>query len=389
LTASSWRGPKKKRASTAHGMPNPNLSLYVWGLPWFFLFLASPLNASFLDESRPLAPRRWGGIRSPLPWRRLSLGQPAGLGWTDHYGATARYQRLMEGLEDDDHGAGSVAILGPVGRWGGWGASWDHFGADISSATASASPEVAFSPFPRGSEGRARLIPLALSQRFTLSEALQSVSPSDLSSTAFSFGAGLRFQPHARSRSASRRGPHSPQPRGDRVDRAEAVLRLGVCLYEFPRVGPGPFLLTLGAHRADSAWRRKAGRNGPTPPRVFPCEEAIAAVKPPRALVSREALHPGLRLCLLDGEAASLGGTGLPANHLFELMWGWGGRFTPEDPDGYAALMRKAARMRKPGDGTRLSGLSPSVGKTRGGPSTKRGWERVLAATTTSGRSNT
>jgi tetratricopeptide (TPR) repeat protein len=289
----------------------------------------------------------------------------------------------MEGLEDDDLGAGSVAILGPVGRWGGWGASWDHFGADHLQRDRFRVAGGRVLPLPSRFGKVALGLSLSLlSQRFTLSEALQSVSPSDLSSTAFSFGAGLRFQPHARlALGLSGEDLTRPNLGVIGVDRAEAVLRLGVS-YEFPRVGPGPLLLTLGAHRADSALEAQGGAEWSHTASGFSLRGGYRRRQASAGLgFSRGPFTLDYAYVFSTGEAASLGGTGLPANHLFELMWGWGGRFTPEDPDGYAALMRKAAEDEKAGRWNEaLWTYRRASGKPEADPQAKRGWERVLAA---------
>jgi len=352
---------------------------------FLFCFISVPnLQASFLDEAVPARSAALGGHAAASPEGSSPLyDNPAGLAFCDNFLATARYQRLMDGIEGDDLGTSSVGVLGPAGRWGGWGASWDHFGADHLQRDRFRLSAGRSCPIPSawGSLGLGLSLSL-LSQRFTLSEALSSVSPGHLSATALSFGAGFLWKP-ARRFSFAFSGEDLTRPNLGivGVDRFEASLKCGGA-YQFPLSRAGKLTFLAGFQHADSKTEPQGGVEW-TLPRIG--VSFRTGVGHRQAAVGFGFTRGGLTLdyayLFSSSSAASLDGTGLPADHLFELMWRWGGRFTPEDPDGYAALMRKAASDEEHSKwNDALWTYRRALEKMPNDPKAQEGWERTLAS---------
>jgi tetratricopeptide (TPR) repeat protein len=337
-----------------------------------------------LDETAPARSAALGGSAVASPEGSGSLyDNPAGLAFCDTFLAAARYQRLMDGIEGDDLGTSSVGVLGPAGKWGGWGASWDHFGADHlqQDRLRLSGGRSCLLPAPWGSLGLGLSLSF-LSQRFSLSEPLLSVSPGHLSATALSFGAGLLWKPSGRF-SFGCSGDDLTRPNLGVVgtDRFEASLKIGGAYHlPLPRAGEVSFL--AGLKRASAQTEPQGGVEWALPRVGVSLRTGVGRQQVSLGFgFSRGGLTLDYAYVFSSSSAASLDGTGLPANHLFELLWRWGGRFTPEDPDGYPALMRIASDDESHSKWNEaLWTYRRALQKMPDDPKAQAGWERTLAA---------
>jgi tetratricopeptide (TPR) repeat protein len=358
------------------------LGLLVACLGWF---LSIPnLYASFLDETAPARSAALGGNAVAAPEGSSSLyDNPAGLAFCDTYLAAARYQRLMEGIENDDLGTSSIGVLGPAGRWGGWGASWDHFGANHLQRDRVRLSGGRSCPIPAswGSLGLGLSLSL-LSQRYSLSEPLSSVSPEHLSATALSFGAGFLWKPFVRF-SFALSGEDLTRPSLGVVsnDRFEAALKMGGA-YDLPLQRAGKVTFLAGLQRTTSKMEPQGGLEWALPRIGVSLRTGVGRQQASVGFgFSRGGLTLDYAYVFSSSSAASLDGTGLPANHLFELLWRWGGRFTPEDPDGYAALMRKASEDERQSKWNEALWIyRRALQKMPDDSKAQAGWERTLTA---------
>lgn len=162
-----------------------------------FLWVASTASAQFLDFSQPARATAMGGNLVALPEGPSAMTfNPAGLGSQDRYQASARYEDLFSGLENDDISTGNLTLLYPAGGLGAFGASWDHLGAnqleqdnvrvgwgkDIPTKDIFQALQVGFSLS-------------YLSQRYVLSVPLQGVSLTNVSASSLALGAGVLLSP--------------------------------------------------------------------------------------------------------------------------------------------------------------------------------------------------
>jgi len=154
-------------------------------------------RAQFLDFSQPARATALGGNLVALPEGPSALTfNPAGLGLQDRFQASARYESLFPGLENDDISTGNLSLLSPMSSLGAFGLSWDHLGANqleqdnIRLAWGKSIPtkgifhslEVGFS-FSY------------LMQRYVLSVPLQNVSLTNVSANSLALGGGLLLSP--------------------------------------------------------------------------------------------------------------------------------------------------------------------------------------------------
>lgn len=365
--------PSAPHAGAAHWLPALAVGL---GL------VASTARASFLDESSPARSAALGGSSAASPTGAACLSDnPSALALCDSYGASARYQRLLGGLGGDDLGAGAVALWGPAGTWGGWGASWDHFGADhlqrdrLRLAGARSLPT-------RGLVRCSLGLSLSfLSQRYTLSELLPGIGPDNLSATALSFGAGILLRPTDRLTLAVS-GDDLTRPNLGVVggDRFDPSLHLGAAYrWTLPRAGRLEAL--VGAYRLAGRLEPQGGLEW-TP--LASWAFRAGARKRAGSLgfgFSRGSLSLDYAYVFSIGDAASLDDAGLPPDHLLELGWRWGGRYQPEDPDSFPALLRKAdAESASSHWNEALWTYRRALLKSPGDPSALAGWHRALAA---------
>jgi len=163
------------------------------------LFLALPRlgGAAFLDFSVPAREAALGGNGVALPEGTSSLAfNPAGLGNEIQFKVSARYENLFSGIGGDDLSTGNLSAVLPLDPGDGLGLSVDHFGAPTLQQDRL---QAAFGKsFDEGSLLHPLRLGLSLSflrQQFTLQDPLAGVSPSNVSSGAFSVGAGALFDP--------------------------------------------------------------------------------------------------------------------------------------------------------------------------------------------------
>jgi len=351
-------------------------------LSWFYS--VPVLHAAFLDESAPARAAALGGQAVASPEGSGPLyDNPAGLAFCDTFLAAARYQRLMAGLEGDDLGTSSIGLLGPAGSRGGWGASWDHFGANHLQRDRFRVSAGRTCPLPPswGSLGLGLSLSF-LSQRYALSEALVSVSPEHLNASALSFGVGFLWNLSSRwSVACSGEDLTRPNLGVVGMDRFEASLKAGGA-YQLPLSRAGKLTFLVGVQRDASETEPQGGIEWSVP-RIGVCLRT--GVGRHQASAGFGYSHGGLTVdyaYLFSSQgAASLDGTGLPANQLFELTWQWGSRYLPEDPDGYVALMRKATDDESHSKWNEaLWTYRRALQKAPDDPKAQSGWERTLAA---------
>src|SRR5579859_7412269 len=153
----------------------------------FFCFLAFTAQAQFLDFSQPARSVALGGNLVALPEGPSATAfNPAGLGLQERFEASARYESLFPGLENDDISTGNLTLLGLLEPVGALGGSWDHLGSNLIQQD-----RLGLSwgrKFP--TEGMVQSVAAGFSlsyitQRYVLSVPLSGVSVSQLSSSAF------------------------------------------------------------------------------------------------------------------------------------------------------------------------------------------------------------
>ena len=162
------------------------------------LLLIAPgmARAQYLDYSEPARAKSLGGNLVAMPEGPSAPAyNPAGLGLQDRFEASARYESLFPGLENDSLSTGNLTLLSPTdafGAIGAFGASWDHLGGNLLSQDRFILDWGKAVDTERLVTSVAGGLSLSyLTQRYTLQAPLAGVSENELSSSSFAFGAGL------------------------------------------------------------------------------------------------------------------------------------------------------------------------------------------------------
>ena len=283
-------------------------------------------RAGFLDSSEPAQAAAMGGNLVALPDEPSgAYDNPAALGVLEQTLVSARYAQLFAGLENDNLSVGGLDAMAPLGGLGGMALGWDHFSGDF------LQQDRFQLDWGRGQElatlGHWDLgLSLAyLRQSYTLAAPLAGVDVNQLSSQAFSFGAGAAWKPWPWLALAGS-GQDINQPNLGVLGPAvvPATWRWGLGL----RSGPG----SLGAAEFTLAQTMRLGQvQTQAGAQWEPWDLGLAAragVAPNEGSVglgwSLGALRLDYAYLFSIGADASLGGASLPANHWFELSYAWG-----------------------------------------------------------------
>ena len=314
----------------------------------------SPLRvrAAFLGTASPPKTAALGGNLVAQPEGSGDLTEnPAGLGSADLDLVSARYQKLFAGVGQDDLATGSLAVVVPTGKPGGFGISWDHFGADHLTQDRWRLAWGNRLPLPPKTGKWDLGFSLShLSQQYTLSVPLSSVSLSNLSAGAFSFGAGFLWEP-LRGFTLGLAGEDLTRPNLGvlGVDRFEPSFKWGVG-YKRNMEGVGDLRATLAQQRADAKLETEGGLEWTQPKVGLSLRVGWGTRQGAVGFgFTRGPLVLDYAYVFSGSGAASLDGTGLPGSHLLELGWRWAKRLEPEDPEGYNALMRRGATQESAG----------------------------------------
>ncbi|HEY5040049.1 MAG TPA: type IX secretion system membrane protein PorP/SprF, partial [bacterium] len=161
------------------------------------LVLPFPAGAAFLDFSVPAREAALGGNGVALSGGTSSLiFNPAGLGDQSRFEVSARYENLFSGIEGDDLSTGNLSSVFPLEAGDAIGLSVDHFGAN------NLQQDRLLAAFGKSFGTKSSLNHLRfgvslsyLRQQFTLSAPLPGINPSNISTGAFSVGAGALYDP--------------------------------------------------------------------------------------------------------------------------------------------------------------------------------------------------
>ncbi|HTC20249.1 MAG TPA: hypothetical protein VK859_05330, partial [bacterium] len=206
-----------------------------------------PAQAAFLDFSPPARSSGMGGNLVADPQGSESLYfNPAGLGSTNRFDLSARYQALEPGLEGDSLSTSGLAGALPMGTAGTAGFSWDHFGSNnLQQDRFRLSWGRDFSELKPLGDIRLGFSFSYLKQAFILSAPLSGLTGSNFSGSAFSLGAGLLYKPFASlTLGASADDLTQPNLGVIGIDRFPIAWRWGAA-YEFSLGGAGSLLATL------------------------------------------------------------------------------------------------------------------------------------------------
>ncbi len=322
---------------------------------FFGLLLACPLPsrlwASFLTASPPPRAAALGGntVAAPDGSGRL-VDNPAGLAVAEHFLATARYQRLFEGVGGDDLATGGLAAVLPFNGPGGFGASWDHLGADHLQQDRFRMAWGRKIPVPSSLGVMSFGLSLSyLKQRFILSVPLSAVTPTRVSSGAFSFGSAFLWSPLPDlTLGVSGEDLTRPNLGVIGVDRFDPTLKWGLS-YRAKLKSAGTLRALVAQNHQGEDWDTQGGLEWTPAPRWGFCFRG-GADKRQGAVgfgFARNAVSLDYAHVFSAGQAASLQGTGLPASHLLEVGYQWGRVSIAEDSQSYAALLKKAASEEK------------------------------------------
>ena len=207
-------------------------------------------KAQFLDFSQPARAIALGGNLVALPEGSSAFAfNPAGLSLQKRFEVSARYESLFTGLENDSISTGNITALTDPTLFGVLGASWDHLGSNL---IAQDRFQLAWGKaIPVGGFFQDVGLGFSLSyltQRYTLLTPLTGVSLSNLSSGAFTLGAGLlvSLQPGL-SLGISAADINQPQLGIVGIDQQPTILRLGLAAELFKA---HPVRLTLTANQS-------------------------------------------------------------------------------------------------------------------------------------------
>jgi tetratricopeptide (TPR) repeat protein len=309
----------------------------------------SSAQAQFLDFSRPARATALGGNLPVLSDGPSALAfNPAGLALQERFEATARYEGLFAGIEGDDLSTGNITLISTPFEFGAFGASWDHLAANLlqqdrfrlawgkSLASGGIVHETAVG-----------LSLTYLTQSFVLSGPLTVVSPSQLSSSAFSFGGGVlvAFNPDL-SVGFSVEDINRPNVGVVSVDRLPVFMRWGLAAKVLPH-GPVQLTLTAAQSFADSRLETQGGAEC-----FFPQYgvRLRAGANPYQAAVGFGYEMTDFFIDYSYSFSAfannQLSGTGVPGSHLLEMGVKWG---VTASAAVYAEYMRKAGEAEAQG----------------------------------------
>ena len=311
----------------------------------FLVLLISPLaqvHAQFLDFSQPARAAALGGNLVALPEGSSAMAfNPAGLALQERFEASARFEAMFTGLENDNVGTGNINLITSPDSWGALGGAWDHLGSN-------------FIQQDRLSLDWGRKIPgenffqntsvgLSLSymtQRYVLDQPLAGVSLSQLSSGAFGFGAGLLVDlPFNLSLGLSADNINQPNMGVVGADRLPILARWGLAA-KLLKEGPIRLVATAAQSLSDTDLETQGGIEVSFPGYGAHLRAGLGTYQ--------GAIGAGFEggdffmdyAYLFSVSASSqLAGIGIPGSHLLEVGMQWG---TPPEESGYADRLRKA-----------------------------------------------
>ena len=93
--------------------------------------IVSNARGQFLEFSMPARASALGGNLVAVPEGSSALTyNPAGIALQNRWEASARYEDLFPGLENDSITTGNLSVLIPSGELGALGGAWDHLGSN-------------------------------------------------------------------------------------------------------------------------------------------------------------------------------------------------------------------------------------------------------------------
>jgi hypothetical protein len=287
-------------------------------------FHALPAQAAFLDFSPPARSSGMGGNLVADPQGSESLYfNPAGLGSTNRFDLSARYQALEPGLEGDSLSTSGLAGALPMGTAGTAGFSWDHFGSNnLQQDRFRLSWGRDFSELKPLGDIRLGFSFSYLKQAFILSAPLSGLTGSNFSGSAFSLGAGLLYKPFASLiLGASADDLTQPNLGVIGIDRFPIAWRWGAA-YEFSLGGAGSLLATLSQADLGEGLETQGGGEWRLPFLNLALRGGGGANQGSLGLGwNNSFLQLDYAYLFSWGGAPSLGSDGLPANYVFELTF--------------------------------------------------------------------
>jgi tetratricopeptide (TPR) repeat protein len=298
------------------------------------MIFAPGVQASFLDFSSPGRASAMGGnmVASPLGTSALYFN-PAGLAFDSQFEASARYESLFAGIEGDNLSTGDLSFLAPFKTAGAFGLSWDHFGANLLQQDRF---QLSWGR-NLGSEGflEGTGVGLSLSylrQAFTYSAPTVGISLTNVSSSAFSLGAGVLCDlDPSFTLGFSADDINQPNLGVVGTDLLPVELRGGAAL-RWPMADWSRMVLTVGESLTGGTWDTQGGlewimtrwglslRGG-----ANSTEGGVGFGWTGSGLT----LDYAYRFSI--GNQASLAGTGVPGSHLLELSFNWGEEKKPAE----------------------------------------------------------
>ncbi len=288
----------------------------------------SPLvsaQSAFLDFSTPAREAALGGNGVALPEGTSSLAfNPAGLGDDAIFKVSARYENLFSGIGGDDLSTGNLSAVFPLETGDGLGFSLDHFGSN------NLEQDRLQAAFGKSFGSDSPLKPLKLGiqlsylrEQFTLSAPLAGINPGNLSSGAFSVGAGALLEAFTwATLGISAENLNQPNLGVVGVDEVPLFLRYGVAAR--PPVGSDRLSLTFAQSLNQGNLDSQGGAEW-----VFTDWGVALRVggDANMGVVGFGWENDGLSIDYAYqfswNQAPSLGGVGLPESHLLEVGFAW------------------------------------------------------------------
>jgi tetratricopeptide (TPR) repeat protein len=287
-------------------------------------FHSLPAQAAFLDFSPPARSSGMGGNLVADPQGSESLYfNPAGLGSTNRFDLSARYQALEPGLEGDSLSTSGLAGALPLESAGTAGFSWDHFGSNnLQQDRFRLSWGRDFPELKSWGDVRVGFSFSYLKQAFILSAPLSGLTGSNFSASAFSLGAGVLYKPFpSLTLGASADDLTQPNLGVIGIDRFAIAWRWGAA-YEFSMGGAGSLVATLSQADLGEGLETQGGGEWRLPFLNLALRGGGDSDQGSLGLGwGNSFLQLDYAYLFSWGGAPSLGSNGLPANYVFELTF--------------------------------------------------------------------
>jgi Tfp pilus assembly protein PilF len=341
--------------------------------------IAGSAQAQFLDFSQPARAAALGGNLVAMPEGSSALAfNPAGLALQDRFEASARYEAMFQGIENDSLSTGNIALLTSPDSFGAVGGAWDHLGSSFIQ-------QDRFSldwgrKFPGDGFFQHTSVGFSLSymtERYVLTQPLSGVSLSQLSASAFGFGVGLLIDlPLNLTFGLSADNLNQPNLGVVGADRLPALGRWGLAV-KFLNDSPIRLTVTAAQSLSDADLETQGGVEIFFPDYGVRLRAGLGAYQGAVGAGFQGAdFFIDYAYLFSVSPDSQLAGLGLPGSHLLELGMRWG---SPLDESEYGKRLQKAREAEttgqwdqalwyyqemlalKPGDKTALEGSQRSL----------------------------